>query len=126
MTTTVQKHEEKAAKKEAAARERYKSRREDRKPGAEEIETMRTDQIFTKRSDSAMAVRTCAVVVDPRLPESALFSQVRLETNASSASHPLPLSLECYIFDGPANSEEPLDEGTMFLETCNSGLLLWS
>ena len=77
MMSTVEKHEERAAKKDVPARERYKSRREDRKPGPEEIETMRTDALFTKRSDSAMAVRTCSLVIDPRLPESALFSQIR-------------------------------------------------
>ena len=92
MTSVVAKHEEKAAKHDVPARERYKSRREDRKSGAEEMETIRTDEIFTKRSDSALAVRTCSLLVDPRLPESALFSRVRSENS------PLPMRHQIHLF----------------------------
>ncbi|XP_024364257.1 probable ethanolamine kinase [Physcomitrium patens] len=67
---------DKASKQDVAPRERYKSRREDRKPGDEEIETLRTDKIFLKRSESSMAVCTCGLIIDPRLPDQALFSRV--------------------------------------------------
>ncbi|XP_073386532.1 probable ethanolamine kinase isoform X2 [Physcomitrium patens] len=36
---------------------------------------MRTIKIFAERSDSSMAVRTCSLIVDTRLPDSALFSR---------------------------------------------------
>lgn len=68
MTSTV------VVKKEhATPRERYKSRREDRKPGSEQFEAM---EIFAKRSESNLSVRTCNLIIDSRLPEPALYSRV--------------------------------------------------
>lgn len=86
MTTSVATQEGLPAKQEVPTRERYKSRREDRKPGDEEIETMRTDKLFAKRSESNLAVRTCGLIVDPRLPDSAIFSRVRLEKKRNAFS----------------------------------------